>query len=87
MRHTPRLRTSRARRLSIVPRGIPPRFGNKDIRMTSQQGKRLGGILFLGAAAAFFVAAALADQPPFFGVGVAMFSVGIAFIAQSRKGT
>lgn len=55
--------------------------------MNARQGKRLGGILFLGAAASFFVAAALADQPPFFGVGVAMFGVGIAFIAQSRKET
>jgi uncharacterized membrane protein YccC len=54
--------------------------------MGSPLGKRIAGILFLFSAASFFVAAALTDQPPFFGVGVAMAGVGIAFLAQSRKG-
>jgi uncharacterized membrane protein YccC len=49
-------------------------------------GKRIAGILFLFSAASFFVAAALADQPPFFGVGVAMAGVGIAFMVQAKKG-
>lgn len=54
--------------------------------MTPQHGQRLAGILFMAAGAGFFVAAALAAQMAFFGVGVALAGVGIAFLVQTKQG-
>lgn len=53
--------------------------------MTPRHARRLSGILFIAAGASFFVAALLADQVSFHGVGVALCGVGIAILVQARR--
>jgi hypothetical protein len=49
------------------------------------QRERIAGVLLMAAGVAFYVAAALAHQIPFYGAGTALLGVGVAFLAKARK--
>lgn len=53
--------------------------------MTTGQRERMAGVLFLMAGVAFYVAAGLAHQIPFYGAGTALVGVGVVFLAKARK--
>jgi hypothetical protein len=47
---------------------------------------RLSGVLSIGAAAGFSIAAAMADQPSCFNVGVAMVGDRTAIVVRTKRG-
>jgi hypothetical protein len=49
------------------------------------QRERTAGVLLMAAGVAFYVAAALAHQLPFYGAGTALLGAGVAFLVKARK--
>lgn len=53
--------------------------------MAPRRNPKAASILFLTAGSAFMVAAGLAGQNAFIGVGAAFISLGVVFLAKARK--
>lgn len=53
--------------------------------MNIGQRERIAGVLLMAAGIAFYVAAGLAHQLPFYGAGTALVGAGVAFLAKARK--